>query len=106
MKIHSIGMQQAYNTRQNGSNFNGCNVAVVPCGQQNDSFAKWATKNVVTASAFSLAWDLGTNVCSKFSKNVDSISAKQMAKNVPIVAGIFMLIGGIFKGVSHVIDNK
>lgn len=110
MRIQAISMpvarSQAYNTRQESSNFNGGTYAIVPSGSQNDSFAKWAAKNVITASAFSLAWDLGTNACAKFSKNVDPISAKQMFKNVPIVAGIFILIGGIFKGVSHVIDKK
>lgn len=110
MRIQSISMQSAnataYNTRKDSSNFNGRTYAIVPNGNQGDTFASWAAKNVLTASAFSIAWDLGTNACAKFSKNIDPISAKQMVKNVPIVAGIFMLIGGIFKAVSHIIDKK
>lgn len=110
MRIESISMPTtcAYNTRKNGQAFNGGSTyVIVPADtQQGDSFGHWATKNIVTASVFSLAWDLGTNACAKLGMNVDTISAKEMFKNVPKVAGVFLLIGGIFKAVSHFMDKK
>jgi len=109
MRIESIGMPMvsAYNTRKEGKNaFNGGTYVLVPAeSQQGDSFGRWATKNVVTASVFSLAWDLGTNACVKMGANFDPVSAKEMFKNVPKVAGVFLLIGGIFKAVSHFMDK-
>ena len=112
MKTQAIGMQtinnQAYNLSKNGSNnsFKGQTYVIVPSAPQGDSFTTWAAKNIITGSAFSIAWDLGTNLCAKFSKGVDAIPFKEMPKNALKVAGIFLLIGGIFRGVSHVLDNR
>lgn len=103
----SMPMVNAYNTRKEGNAFNGgSHYVLVPADtQQGDSFGRWAAKNVVTASVFSLAWDLGTNACAKLGANFDPVSAKEMFKNVPKVAGVFLLIGGIFKAVSHIMDR-
>ena len=110
MRTQAIGMPMvsAYNTRKNEKAFNGgSQYVLVPAeSQQGDSFGHWAAKNVVTAAVFSLAWDLGTNACAKLGANIDSVSAKEMFKNVPKVAGVFLLIGGIFKAVSHFMDKK
>ena len=100
---------QAYNTRKESSNKNfngGSTYVVVPVSQREDSFGVWAAKNVITASVFSLAWDMGTNVVSRFAKNVERIPVKQMMRNVPKVAGVFLLIGGIFKLVNNAIDKN
>ena len=112
MKTQAISMQmastQAYNTRKSNTNGfkGGTTYVIVPASLKEDTFGTWAAKNVITASLFSVAWDMGTNVVSKFSKNVEAISAKQMCKNVPKVAGVFLLIGGIFKLVSNAIDKN
>ena len=112
MKTQAISMQMtnnhAYNLSKNGSNnsFKGQTYVIVPSAPQGDSFTTWAAKNIITGSAFSIAWDLGTNLCAKFSKGVDAIPFKEMPKNALKVAGIFLLIGGIFRGVSHVLDNR
>ena len=112
MKTQAISMQmaskQAYNTRKGSSkNFNGGSTyVVVPAYPQEDSFGSWAAKNIISASVFSVAWDLGTNVVSKFAKNVEAIPAKQIFKNIPKVAGVFLLIGGIFRVVSNAIDKN
>ena len=97
----------AYNTRKEGSSFNGGNnFVLVPANNGQDSFGRWAVKNVITASIFSLAWDLGTNACAKLGKNIEPVEVKDMFKNVPKVAGVFLLVGGIFKAVSHFIDRN
>jgi len=112
MKTQAISMQmvsqQACNTRKSSNkNFNGGSTyVVVPVSPKEDTFVSWAAKNVISGSVFSLAWDLGTNFVSKFSKNVDAVSTKQMFKNIPQVAGAFLLIGGIFKVVSNAIDKN
>ena len=114
MKTQAISMpmsaNQAYITRKNNNtaNFNGSyEYVVVPAGSQHeDTFVRWAAKNIITASAFSLIWDLGTNVVSKWNKNVDKVPTKEMFKNVPKVAGIFLLVGGLFKAISNVIDKN
>ena len=99
---------QAYNTRKSNTNGfkGGTTYVIVPASLKEDTFGTWAAKNVITASAFSLLWDLGTNLVAKVNKNVDAIPAKQMFKNVPKVAGVFLLIGGIFKLVSNAIDKN
>ena len=43
---------------------------------------------------------------SKFSKNVDAVPLSRMGSNIARVAGVFLLIGGIFKAVSKVVDKK
>ena len=104
-----MASKQAYNTGNNSSNRNfngGTTYVIVPTGPKEDTFATWTAKNVITASAFSLLWDLGTNAFSKINKNVDAIPFKQMLKNVPKVAGVFLLIGGIFKLVNNAIDKN
>ena len=102
-----LATRSAYDTRNNSDkNFgSGPRVAVIPVYPKEDTFGTWAVKNVVTASAFSLIWDIGSNVVSKFNKNVEAIPVKQMLKNIPRVAGIFLLIGGIFKLVNNAIDR-
>jgi len=74
-------------------NFKGTTVYT----DQEDTFAAWATKNVATAAAFSVIWDAGTNILSKFSRNIDSVPVGKMASNIARVSGVFLLIGGIFK---------
>ena len=112
MKTQAIGMQPAlggaYSTRQSSNkNFNGGTTLVaVPVYPKEDTFVTWAAKNVITASVFSLVWDLGTNAVAKYHKNVETIPVKQMFKNVPRVAGIFLLIGGIFRIVNNAIDRN
>ncbi|MCQ2957560.1 MAG: hypothetical protein MJ180_01510 [Candidatus Gastranaerophilales bacterium] len=112
MRTQAISMQisasQAYNTKKNSNttDFRGCTCMVVPVGQQKeDSFIKWTTKNALTGAAFSLVWDLGTNVAAKCSKNIEKVPGKEIAKNVPKVAGIFLLVGGVFKLISNIIDK-
>ncbi len=73
-----------------------------PC---EDSFAKWTAKNAISGAAFSLVWDLGTNMVAKCSKNVESVPTKEVLKNMPKVAGIFLLVGGVFKAISNIIDK-
>lgn len=113
MKTQAISMQtasnSAYYTRNNGPkrNFNGgTTVVAVPVYPREDSFGVWAAKNVITGAAFSAIWDIGTNVVAKFSKNVEQIPVKQMFKNAPKVAGIFLLMGGIFRLVNNAIDRN
>ena len=113
MKTQAICMQPAlsgaYNTRQSSNkNFNGggTTFVAVPVYPKEDTFVTWAAKNVITASVFSLVWDIGTNAVAKFSKNVERIPVKQMFQNVPRVAGIFLLIGGIFRIVNNAIDRN
>ena len=110
MKTQAINAQGACFTRntQNTVNPNfkgGYTYVAVPVTSREDSFVKWAGKNVVAASAFSVIWDLGTNVVSKFVKDVDAVSGKQMLKNIPTVAGVFLLVGGIFKLVNNIMDK-
>ncbi len=110
MKTQAINAQSACFTRNTNSYSNpnfksGCTYIAVPVNAQEDSFVKWAGKNIVAASAFSVVWDLGTNVVAKFAKDVDSVSKKQMLKNIPTVAGVFLLIGGIFKLVNNIMDK-
>jgi len=92
-----------YNLTKSNPNFSGTSVY---SAEQGDTFAAWATKNVATAATFSVAWDLGTNILSKFSKNIDTIPVNRMASNVARVAGVFLLIGGIFRAVSNIVDKK
>ena len=110
MKTQAISMQSAYITRKNSNsnpNFgNGCRYVAVPVGPEEDTFVQWAGKNIVTAAAVSLIWDLGTNVVAKFSENVPRVSAKNMLHNIPKVAGVFLLVGGIFKAVSNIMDSR
>ena len=112
MKTQAISMQTAsrslLNTRNNAGsrNFNGGTTYVaVPVYPREDSFGVWAAKNVVTGAAFSAVWDIGTNVVAKFNKNIETIPVKQMLKNAPKVAGIFLLMGGIFRLVNNAIDR-
>jgi len=109
MKTQAVSMQSACITRNSRSNpnfGNGCRCVAIPVSTQEDTFVNWAAKNIVTASAVSLIWDMGTNVAAKFSNNIDSVSAKQMLHNVPKVAGVFLLVGGIFKAVSNIMDGR
>ena len=41
-----------------------------------------------------------------FSKNIDAVPVNKMVSNIARVAGVFLLIGGIFKAVSHIVDKK
>lgn len=95
----------AQSQETSNNNFKGTTYVIVPNGPKEDTFTSWAAKNILTASAFSLAWDLGTNACAKFSSTIEPVTLKQMFKNIPQIAGVFLLIGGIFKAVSHLIDN-
>ncbi len=112
MKTQAISMQtashSAFNTRNTGrgNNFNGGRTFVAVQYPREDSFGVWAAKNVITGAAFSAIWDIGTNVVAKFSKNVETIPVKQMFKNAPKVAGIFLLMGGIFRLVNNAIDRN
>jgi len=112
MKTQAISMQlsasQAYNTRKenNNTSFKGCTCMVVPiCQPQEDSFVKWTAKNAFAGAAFSLVWDLGTNAASHFSKNIEKIPTKEIFKNIPKVAGIFLLASGVFKAIGNIIDK-
>ena len=112
MKTQAISMQisanQAYNTRKENknTNFNGCTYLVVPaCQPKEDSFVKWTAKNAFAGAAFSLVWDLGTNIAAHYSKNVEKIPTKEIFKNIPKVAGIFLLASGVFKVISNFIDK-
>lgn len=111
MKTQAISMQTAshstFNTRNasRNNNFNGRTFVAVQYPRE-DSFGVWAAKNVITGAAFSAIWDIGTNVVAKFSKNVETIPVKQMFKNAPKVAGIFLLMGGIFRVVNNAIDRN
>ncbi len=106
MLVNSIGVQPIkgaqYNLSNRNPNFNGTNVY----SEQGDTFAAWATKNIATAATFSVAWDVGTNILSKFSKNIDAVPLNRMGSNIARVAGVFLLIGGIFKAVSKVVDKQ
>jgi len=110
MKTQAINMpyaSQALNTRTSNGNssFNG-KCCVVPIDFEEDTFTRWVAKNVLTASIFSVAWDLGTNLVSKFKQSVDAVPAKQILKNMLVVSGVFLLVGGIFKLVSDAIDKN
>ena len=106
MLVNSIGVQPIkgaqYNLSKGNPNFNGTNVY----SEQGDTFAAWATKNIATAATFSIAWDLGTNILSKFSKNIDAVPVNRMASNIGRVASVFLLIGGIFRAVSNIVDKQ
>ncbi len=106
MLINAIGVQPIkgaqYNLSNRNPNFNGTNVDA----EQRDTFAALATKNIATGAAFSVAWDAGTNILSKFSKNVDAVPLNRMGINIAKVAGVFLLIGSIFRAVSNVVDKK
>jgi len=111
MRTQAISMQNAYITRKtsDSTNFkNGTTYVIVPTEENQDSFVKWASKSVITASVFSALYDLGHNAAVKMNwlKNAEMVSGKQMMKNIPQVAGVFLLIGGIFKVVSDFIDKK
>ena len=114
MRTQAISMpvrtNQAYLTRKNNCNPNfksNCNCVVVPVYQQEeDTFGRWAAKSILTGAAFSLVWDLGTNVAAKYSKNIDTISGKKMLSNAALLAGIFLLVGAVFKGVNKIFDFK
>ena len=112
MRTQAISMQTAsngaFNTRNvsSNNNFNGRTFVAVQTYPKQDTFGVWAAKNVITGAAFSAIWDIGTNIVAKFSKNVDTIPVKQMFKNAPKVAGIFLLMGGIFRVVNNAIDRN
>lgn len=111
MKTQAISVQTAsnsvYNRQNRNENFNGGRTFVaVPVYPREDSFGTWATKNIATGAGFSFVWDIGTNIVAKFNKNVDAIPVKQIFKNAPKVAGIFLLMGGIFKLVNNAIDRN
>ena len=112
MKTQAISMQTAsgnlLSARSNSRNRNfngGTTYVAVPVYPREDSFGVWAAKNVITGAAFSAIWDIGTNVVAKCNKNVEKIPVKQMFKNAPKVAGIFLLMGGIFRLVNNAIDK-
>ena len=112
MKTQAISMQisanQAYNTRKENTNtnFRGCTCLVVPVSQpQEDSFVKWTAKNAFAGAAFSLLWDLGTNAAAHYSSNIEKIPTKEVFKNIPKVAGIFLLASGVFKVINNIIDK-
>lgn len=113
MKTQAISMQTASNsvfnntrTVNRGNNFNGRTFVAVQTYPRQDSFGTWAAKNIITGAAFSAIWDVGTNLVAQFNKKVDAIPVKQMFKNAPKVAGIFLLMGGIFRLVNNAIDRN
>ena len=108
MKIQAINTQNACITRNNSNpKFgNACRCVAIPVTTQDDTFVGWAGRNIVTAAAVSVLWDLGTNIAAKFSDTVDTVSAKKMLHNIPKVAGIFLLVGGVFKAVDNIMNGN
>ena len=106
MLVNAIGVQPIKGAQYNLSNRNPDFKGKDVYSEKGDTFAAWATKNIATAATFSVAWDLGTNILSNFSKNIDAVPVNKMVSNIARVAGVFLLIGGIFKAVSHIVDKK
>ena len=107
MKIQAINTQNMCITRNNSNpNFgSACRCVAIPVSNQEDTFIGWAGRNIVTASAVSVLWDMGTNIAAKFSDTVDAVPVKKMLHNIPKVAGIFLLVGGVFKAVDNIMNG-
>ena len=111
MRLQAIGMPRAYTNgyitkNNNNTSYKGNgSYVIVPSQNKEDSFVSWTIKSVLTASLFSLVFDIGTNALAK-SKNLEPIPFKEMPKNALKATGIFLLIGTIFQGVSSLVDKK
>lgn len=111
MQVSAIGAQpiktgmRGFEEHKQNQTFGSTQYVVVPAEIQKDTFVGWVGRNIVAASAFSVVWDLGNNLASKFFKSVEPITIKQMGYNIPKVAGIFLLIGGIFKAINGLFDK-
>ena len=114
MRLQAISMPRAYTngyiTKNNSQSFKASNNYVaVPASNSGETFITWAAKSVLTASLFSLTLDLGNNFLEKNVKSIKGLTRtqyKDMPKNALKAAGIFMLIGAIFQGVSNIVDKK
>ncbi|MDD3593753.1 MAG: hypothetical protein PHX18_03895 [Candidatus Gastranaerophilales bacterium] len=111
MQVSAIGAQpikpgmRGFEEQKQNQAFGATQYVIVPAEIKKDTFIGWAGKNIAAASAFSVVWDLGNNLASKFFKSVEPITIKQMLHNIPKVAGIFLLIGGIFKAINGLFNK-